>query len=132
MLRLPPGELQVYWPQVWDLPTLEKTLLSYGPSSIRLLQSMNIGRVSPWLLSPHNVSFVSKIRASRSNTNFGFAFKPMEPGNGQLLSNMNFVGLEPATMTIWKQILFGIKIHKKFVKETKIWHLLRGIPFWTI
>lgn len=93
MLRLPPVELQVYWTQVWDLPTPVKTMLSYGPSSIRLLQSMNEGRVSPWLLSPHNVSFVSKIRASRSNTNFGFAFKPMKPSDGQLFIKHDFCGV---------------------------------------
>ena len=32
----------------------------------------------------------------------------------------------------WKQAMFGERIRKKFCKQIKTWHLLRGITLWTI
>ena len=68
--------------------------------------------------SPSNVCFVFLILVSRSNANFGIAFKPGEHGDGPRSSCTNFVGFAHAIMlaSIGSKFCLGKEFPKSMAK----------------
>ena len=71
--------------------------------------------------SPSNVCFVFLILVSRSNANFGIAFKPGEHGDGPRSSCTNFVGFAHAIMlaSIGSKFCLGKEFPKSMAKWSK-------------